>query len=260
MRTIAEGWRVQTRVVRALMIRELTTRFGRENIGFLWIMAEPILFAGLVGLVWLFMKGSVEHGISVVAFAVSGYIPLVLFRQTVNRAVDSFRVNASLMYHRQIKLFDFVLVRFLVEFIGHMMAFLIIAIFLWTLGIFPTPSSIGWIIAGWSCYSLFTLAISSILSPLSELSDVIEKFIPVTTYIMIPFSGTFYMVSWTTPAAREVLMYSPPVHAMEMIRLGIFGSSVWPHFEVFYPVAFSFVALAIGMSLCRKVRRSLVVE
>lgn len=260
MATLSQGWRVQLRVVRALMIRELTTRFGRENIGFLWVMVEPILFAGLIGVVWTFMKGPVEHGISVVTFAVSGYIPLVLFRTSVNRSVGSFRINASLMYHRQIKLFDFILVRFLVEFIGHMMAYFFIALFLWSIGLFPEPYSIGWIILGWIYYSIFTLAICTILAPLSELSEILEKIVPVSTYIMIPFSGTFYMVSWLTPDARAVLMFSPPVHAMEMMRLGIFGHSVWPYFNFLYPLAFSMIAFAIGLGLCRKVRRSLVVE
>ena len=35
MSSFAQGWRIQRRVVGALMIRELVTRFGRENIGFL---------------------------------------------------------------------------------------------------------------------------------------------------------------------------------------------------------------------------------
>ena len=55
--SFAAGWRIQRRVIGALMIRELVTRFGRENIGFLWMMVEPLLFAGLVGIMWRYMKG-----------------------------------------------------------------------------------------------------------------------------------------------------------------------------------------------------------
>jgi capsular polysaccharide transport system permease protein len=50
-------------------------------------------------------------------------LPLVMFRSTVSRAVGSFTANSSLMYHRQIKIPDLILVRFLVEMIGHMMAY-----------------------------------------------------------------------------------------------------------------------------------------
>jgi capsular polysaccharide transport system permease protein len=124
--SFAAGWRIQRRVIGALMIRELVTRFGRENIGFLWVMVEPLLFAVLVGLIWRFMKGPEEHGVSVIAFVATGYLPLTFFRHAVTRSVRIFTVNSSLMYHRQIKVLDFVFVRVLIEMIGSMMAYLFI--------------------------------------------------------------------------------------------------------------------------------------
>src|SRR6476469_6820017 len=134
---LASGWRIQRRVISALMIRELVTRFGRENIGFLWMMVEPLLFAGLVGIMWRYMKGPEEHGVSVVAFVATGYIPLTLFRHAISRCMRVFSVNGSLLYHRQIKVLDFILVRFLIEVIGAMMAYLFIGLALGVLGEFP---------------------------------------------------------------------------------------------------------------------------
>lgn len=260
MASFVKGWRVQTRVISALMIREVTTRFGRENIGFLWIMGEPLLFAVLVGIMWSYMKGSSEHGISVMAFTVSGYIPLVLFRSSVSRAVGVFRANGSLLYHRQIKILDFVVVRFLIEFIGHLLAYFFIALVLSTLGIFPVPHDLGFMLLGWLYYSIFTLGLCLVLAPLSETSEVVEKFMGVTTYLMVPFSGAFYMTSWLTPEARDAALWSPPVHGMEMMRYGLFGHSVEPHFDYFYPLAFSIPCMALGLHLCRRIRRKLVVE
>lgn len=260
MGQFAAGWRIQVRVIKALMIRELTTRFGRENIGFLWIMAEPLLFATLVGVLWRFMKGPEDHGINVIAFVATGYIPLVMFRTSVNRAIRSIGVNASLMYHRQIKILDLTFVRFLIEFIGHMMAYLFIGIILIAAGQFPIPHDIGFFLLGWTYYALFTLGLTLIIAPLSELSEVLEKLMPVTTYMMVPFSGAFNNVSWLTPAAQEAVLYSPPVHGMEMMRYGIFGDAVSPHYEFFYPLAFSMVLISIGLLLSRTVRRKLVIE
>jgi capsular polysaccharide transport system permease protein len=260
MSELAKGWRIQVRVIGALMIRELSTRFGRENIGFLWIMAEPLLFAGLVGLVWSFMKGPEEHGVSVVAFVATGYIPLTMFRNSVGRVVRIFSVNGSLMYHRQIKVLDFVFVRFLIEMIGALMAYLFIAVILIYFDLFPVPADLGFFMAGWLIYSFFTLSLCLILAPLSEMSDVLEKFMPVTVYIMIPFSGTFNMVSWLTPEARDILLYSPFVSAMELMRYGIFGDRVTPYYDVAFPLIASLICTLIGLAMCRRVRRDLVVE
>lgn len=260
MASLRKGWDIQVRVVAALMIRELTTRFGRENIGFLWILAEPLLFAVLVGLIWRLMKGPTEYGVDIVAFVVSGYIPLVLFRSSVGRAVNSFTANGSLMYHRQIKILDIIMVRFLIELVGHMMAYLVIALILGAMGFFPWPYDIGFLLMGWGYYSLFTLSVCLVIAPLSEFSEALEKFMPVATYIMIPFSGTFYIVSALAPAAAEIALYSPPVHGMEMMRYGIFGPSINPQYDLVSPLMFCFPCLAIGLLLCRAVRKHLVVE
>lgn len=260
MASLIKGWNIQVRVIGALMLRELTTRFGRENIGFLWIMAEPLLFAVLVGVFWRFLKGPYEAGVNIVAFVITGYIPLVMFRSTVSRAVITFTANASLMYHRQIKIIDLILVRFLVEFVGHMMAYLFIALTLYAVGIFPVPYDMGYLLLGWLYYSIFTFSIAIIVAPLSELSEVVEKFVPVTTYLMVPFSGAFYFVSALHPNAANAVLYSPPVHGMEMMRLGVFGPSIDPHFDALYPLEFSLPCVAIGLLLCRVVRRRMVIE
>lgn len=260
MSSLAAGWRIQRRVIGALMIRELVTRFGRENIGFLWMMVEPLLFAILVGLVWRFMHGPEEHGVSAIAFIATGYIPLTFFRNAVGRSILVFTANSSLMYHRQVKIVDFVVVRVLIEAIGGTMAFLFIGTVLYFLGEFPLPADVGAFLSGWTIYCLFTLSLCLVLAPISELSEVLEKVVPVVTYIMIPFSGTFNMLSWLTPGAQSAIYYSPFVHGMELLRYGIFGPQIGAKWDISVPLAASLVLTLIGLGMCRRIRRELVVE
>jgi capsular polysaccharide transport system permease protein len=260
MSTLAEGWRTQRRVIGALLVRELVTRFGRENIGFLWMMVEPLLFAGLVGILWRFMKGPEEHGISVFAFIATGYIPLTLFRHAVGRSIRVFSVNGSLMYHRQIKILDFIFVRVLIEVIGASMAYVFIAVLLGAFGEFPMPADLGALLAGWFLYCLFTFSLCLVMAPISEMSDVLEKLVPVITYIMIPFSGTFNMVAWLTPQAQNAVLYSPFVNAMELMRYGVFGENVGAIWDISVPIYASMFCILLGLVLCRRIRRDLVVE
>lgn len=260
MASLRKGWNTQVRVIGALMVRELTTRFGRENIGFLWVMTEPLLFALLVGFLARALKGPLEYGFEIVTFIVTGYIPLVLFRSCVQRGVNIFTANGSLLYHRQIKILDLVLVRFFIELIGSMMAYLFVALILHVFGFFPVPYDMSFLLLGWFYYALFTFSITLIVAPLSEFSEVLEKVIPVITYMTIPFSGAFYLVGSLYPAAAEIVLYVPLVHGMEMMRYGVFGPSIDPQYEFFYPIAVSMVLMAIGLTLCRVVRRRLVIE
>lgn len=260
LRTLYNAWSVQTRVIHALMIRELTTRFGRENIGFLWIMVEPLLFAGLVATIWRLTKGPEEHGVGIVAFVVTGYIPITLFRHGIARSIAVFTANGSLLYHRQIKIVDFIFARFAIEFFGSLMAYLFVATILVAFDAFPIPADIGLFIAGWMIYSLFCFSLCLVIAPLSEVSEIAEKFIPAIMYIMIPFSGLFTMSSWLTPEMRDFLMWSPFVNGMEMMRKGIWGNEVTAYYNIWNPIGFSAVAAIIGLAMCRWVRRTLAVE
>jgi capsular polysaccharide transport system permease protein len=260
LRRLHNGWITQVRVIHALMIRELTTRYGRDNIGFLWIMAEPLLFAGLVSLIWHFLYGETKHGIGVTAFIVTGYIPITLFRHGVGRSVAVFTANSSILYHRQVKILDFMVVRLMIELLGGMMAFVFIACVLMVFNEFPVPADIGLALSGWMLYAFFSFSICLIIAPLSEMSEVVEKFVPVTTYVMIPFSGLFTLVEWLTPGMREYLMWSPFVTGMEMLRKGIWGDQINAYYYPWYTITCSVVATMIGLVLCRRVRRTITVD
>tara|TARA_R110000787_G_scaffold101512_4_gene207024 strand:+ start:323 stop:1114 length:792 start_codon:yes stop_codon:yes gene_type:complete len=260
LRKLQNGWQIQLSVIHALMIRELTTRFGRENIGFLWIMAEPLLFAVLVGVIWRLTKGPEEHGITIIAFVATGYIPITLFRHCVSRSVAVFTANGSLLYHQQVKIIDFIFSRVFIEVLGAMMAYVFIAAILMFFDEFPIPHDVGLLISGWFLYVIFTFSLCLIIAPLSEMSEVLEKLVPVTTYIMIPFSGLFYMVSWMSPEIREYLLWSPFVNGMEMMRKGIWGNQITAYYNIWNPIICSTIAALVGLVLCRRVRQTLSVE
>jgi len=255
-----QAWEVQQSVLVALIGRELITRFGRENIGFLWMMVEPLMFAGLVGVMYHFIVGASEHGVGVVAFIASGYIPLTVMRNAFGRCIHIFEANSGLLYHRQVKIVDFVIARFAIEMIGGMMAYVLIGCVLYAFDLFPAPANIGLMLAGWALYMLFTFCACLVVAPLSEMSEAIEKVLPVTVYVAIPFSGTFNMASWLSPAARDVVLWSPLVNAMEMMRSGLFGDAVRPYYSIGEPIAASAVLAIIGLAMIRRVRRTLAIE
>jgi capsular polysaccharide transport system permease protein len=176
------------------------------------------------------------------------------------RAVSSFTANSSLMYHRQIKVLDLILVRFGIELVGHMMAYLFVAVTLYQFGLFPWPHDLGFMLLGWAYYALFTFAVVLVIAPLSEMSEAVEKFIPVTTYLMVPFSGAFYFVGSLFEDVTTVVLYSPPVHGMEMMRYGVFGPSIDPQYDFVYPLSISLPLILLGLIMTRIVRRRLVIE
>src|SRR5438874_13216415 len=97
-----QAWRIQKRVWAAIFMREIQTRWGRRNLGFGWIFAEPLLFAFPVIGMWSLIRSPFEHGVPMVALVWSGYLPILLFRHICGRAIYVVRSNAALLYHRSI--------------------------------------------------------------------------------------------------------------------------------------------------------------
>jgi capsular polysaccharide transport system permease protein len=51
--TIRRGARMQQRVIGALIVREMHTRFGRHYLGYAWLFFEPLLLGTCIGLMHL---------------------------------------------------------------------------------------------------------------------------------------------------------------------------------------------------------------
>ena len=104
--TLRHSWAIQLRVVGALLIRETLTRYGRHNIGFLWLFAEPMLFTLGVTALWTATKTVHGSDLPIVAFALTGYSSVLLWRNMPGRCIGALWQNLALLYHRNIKVLD----------------------------------------------------------------------------------------------------------------------------------------------------------
>lgn len=258
--TLARSFKLQIDVIWALIIREMHTRFGRENIGFLWFIGEPILFCGGVTIVWSAIRPAHEHGIPVSAFVISGYVPLTIWRHCVGRSVRAYESNGALMFHRQITPLDIITARVILEIIGTLAAGLLISTITILAGFMSAPLDYGLLYLGLVYHVFFCYACSLLIASLSERSDLVEKTIQVFMYLSIPMSGAFAMTDWLPPGAQAVVLWSPSVQDLEMIRGGLFGPGVHPMFNLVYNTQCIMIMLFIGISLTLRVRKHIVIQ
>lgn len=251
---------VQVLVIGALMMREIHTRYGRENLGFIWLIAEPFMFCSGVIIVWIALHGRYQHGLPILAFVMTGYLPLTLWRHVTNRAVHCFRANSALLYHRQVRMPDLLLARIILEIYGSMIAYLVMAFIFWSVGLYELPRDWGMFYAGWLFFCFFSVGMGLIIGSLTEMYEWVEKLVGPFMYLMLPVCGCFYMADWLPERAREAALYLPTVDAYELLRGGQFGPSVRVHYDLPYLIFSCSTLLAIGLTLCRRVHRYLVIE
>ena len=260
--TLSGAVQLQLTVVGALMMREIHTRYGRENLGFLWLVLEPLLFCLGVVIIWSVAQGRYTHAghIDVLSFVMTGYLPLTLWRHTTNRAVHCFRANATLLYHRQVRMLDLLIARIVLEIYGIAIAYLVMGYVFWAVGYYEWPRDWGLFYLGWFYFALFSTAVALIIGSLTEMYEWFEKLVGPFMYFMLPVSGVFFMLDWLPQRAQEILLYMPTVNAFELIRGGQFGPAVQIHYDLPLTSGICAVLLATGLMLTRNVHKHLVIE
>ncbi|MFS3137433.1 ABC transporter permease [Gluconacetobacter sacchari] len=255
--SLLRSFRLQYKVIHALILREIHTRYGRDNLGFLWIIGEPILFCAGVAIVWTAIRPAREHGVAMTALVVTGYVPLTMWRHCVARATKAYEANGSLFFHRQVTPFDVITARGFLEIIGTIMAGIMVVIGAISLGYMNFPQNYGLLIMGLGYQSAFSFATALIFAALSEMSDLVEKAIQIIQYLSIPLSGAFVMVDWLPLRYQWILLSSPMANNVEMIRGGQFGIAASVRYDLFYDTWITFLLLIIGIILTRNVRKYL---
>lgn len=249
--------RLQVIVVSALVIREIHTRYGRENLGFVWLIIEPLLLCVGVIAIWTLWRGDSQHGLPVLAFVISGYIPLTLWRHIVTRCVRCIRSNSGLLYHRQVRILDLLTARIVLEFFGAVSAYVVIAFLFWAVDLYQWPVDLWLFYLGWFYMLLFSAAFGLIMAGLTEIVEWTEKLVAPMMYLFLPISGVFVMLDWLPDYAREALLWMPSVNAFEMIRGGQFGPSVPVYYDVPRTTLECMAMLFVGLVMCRNAHRHL---
>ncbi len=253
--SLARSFAIQCRVIGALLLREVITRYGRHGLGVLWLIVEPMLFTLGVSGLWYLAKMHAVSDIPIIAFAITGYSSVLLWRNAANRCSKAIEPNLSLMYHRNVKVIDIFISRVVLEVAGATASFAVLTVFFAAIGAMHWPHDLVPVLGGWLLLAWFALALGFIVGALSERSETFERVWHVVTYLMFPLSGAVYMVHWLPPAAQEAVLWLPMVHGVEMIRHGYFGNIVPTYEDPAYFAVVNLVMMLIGLSLVRETGR-----
>jgi capsular polysaccharide transport system permease protein len=143
-----------------------------------------------------------ESGIKIVPFIVTGYMPMILIRQTVGYTVGAVKNNAALLFHRTITPLHLMLARIVVEIIGVTLALVTIIAFYNMIGLMGLPANItdlGYVYLGWFLLAWLTAGLALFMAALAELFEFIERIVQLITYLLVPLSGAFFMASSMPP-------------------------------------------------------------
>lgn len=231
-------------VLKALVLRDLLTRFGRHNLGFFWAVVEPVILAVGVMIVWSIVTEVDAPGVDLITFVITAYLPLTLSRHLLGPLARIGHNNTNLFYHRAITYADVLTARILVEVLSCTIALVFIYFVTVSLGMIKPAYNLPMALLGWLYTLWFYGSVALIAAAATEYWETADKFVQPAQYLAMPLSGVFYLVDWVPHWAQQLLLLNPAVSCYEMFRAGFFSPAVTLHYDIPYLTAW-----CIGLSL-----------
>ena len=251
------GALTQMHVVFAVLIRETKTRFGDNQLGYLWaFIAQGLMIGMFIGFYGIFGR-TAPHGMSLVAYLTTGIVPFSLFRDTAQRCLSAVDSNKGLLFYPQVRPLDLVIARALLEAVTYLG---VMTLFLGGLALYEGPPRIDSFLRafmGFGLASAFGAALGLLCCGLSVFTPTLERLFPSFVRIIFWFSAVFHPVESLPRGMRDVILLNPMTHAIELVRSGWFPGYDAHSADPFYVLAWILVLAFFGLSIERMARRRL---
>lgn len=228
-------------------MREIITRYGRHNIGFLWLFAEPMLFTIGITALWTATKSAHGSQLPIVGFAITGYSTVLLWRNVSSRCAKAVEANAALLFHRNVKIIDLMLARIILEVSGATISFIVLSLIFMSIGLMSLPADLFKMVIAWLLTAWFAMALAFNIGVISEISEVFDRLWHAITYLLFGLSGVAFLVDWLPPAMQNFVLYVPMVHGTEMLRHGFYGDMIITYENPAYLITWNLTLMLTGL-------------
>lgn len=255
LETLLVGLLSQGAVIRSLVLRELQQRFGRNNIGYLWVVAEPMMLASVVTILHAVVSPHGDGGMSPYTFMLTGYSIYIIFRNTFNRSEGILHSSEALFYHSMITPFDLVLAMMLVDMLGCVSALFFLQSAGIILGVAEFPFRPLYVLGAICLFTWWSFGMALIVAAYSYGSPFLGRLVHPTSYLALPLSGAFLTMTVLPTWTRPYMEWNPMMSIFEMARYGQFEKATAAYIHPGYVAVLATFTTYWGLLAIRQVRK-----
>lgn len=244
------------RVLLALMIREMITRYGRSWGGYVWAVLEP---AGIVTVLAFALGAFLAKpplGDSFALFYATGYLVFYFFNQVAGQSGTAIAVNRELMQLPMVRPLDAVVARFVLTFLT------LICVCLLIFGTLVVLNDVRVDIVR----ALRALATVSVLGlGVGTVNAVVFTFVPVWRQIwamlsapLMIMSGTFFLFTSMPAWIQNILIWNPLIHVTGEMRAAFYPGYRDDYVSLIYAGGVGVTLVVIGMALVLRNHTALI--
>lgn len=246
---------VYLRVLGALMLRDMRSRFGGTYWGYLVQVLWPCAHLGIITGVMAFRGIDPPIIGDPALFVATGALPALAFQYISREVMKGYLVHKPLTYFPQVKKFDTVIARCLVEIVSSFLGLLLVLIVLLCFGIDPVPRDIFQAVTGYLAAIGLGIAVGFInVGICSVFQGWILGYILITLSIYLT-SGVYFVASFMPEEIYYYMKWNPITQLIEWVRLG-YDPSLPVQIDYLYIFGWIFGAATIGLLMERYVVRA----
>ncbi|KQR75657.1 sugar ABC transporter [Rhizobium sp. Leaf341] len=245
------------RVVAALVIREMSTRFGRKPGGYVWALLDPLAHIAFLSFIFMGIARHPPLGASFILFFATGYIGFMFYQASAGYVTGSVRGNRPLLAYPNVAPIDTVFARHILQ-VGTNIVVSLAVLLPITLSL-KHPVEISWVplIEGASAGGVLALGIGSTNVVLFQQFPVYEKIFAIVSRPLFMLSGVFYLPDTLPPQMREIILLNPVAHVIMSFRKGFYPEYRAVGYDPGYMYAIALSVLVLGMCVFTSSRRVL---
>lgn len=246
------------RTVLALILREMSTRYGRTPGGYVWAVLEPLGAILVLSVAFSLVMRTPALGTSFILFYATGYMPFDLYQglsATVARAVN---FSKPLLKYPAVTWLDAVLARFLLNSLtGILVTILLLTCILMVIDS-RTVLNLPPMVEAMALAMLLGLGVGVLNCALMGLFPLWEMIWSIATRPLFIASGIFFLYDTLPPLAQDILWYNPLIHITGLMRTGFYATYTASYISHVYVVGVSLTLLALGLILMGRYHRDIL--
>lgn len=253
---IGERWRV----IYAIMLREIRTRFGHTRAGYLWAILEPIGHLATLGLVFsLFNRAPPPVGEDLFLYYVTGLLPFLAFAHISQAVMQSADDGAAILRLPVVKRTDIMVAQALRQMATELCVGLLIFASATLLGYRGMPSDVLTALAAVTATGLLGLGVGAAGMTITMFWRSFDTIYAAVIRLLYFASGIYYAPVAMPDWVRDWLVWNPVLQVIEWFRAG-FYPRYEPHWlNVDYLLLWVVASVGLGFTLERATRARMMV-
>lgn len=246
------------RSITALVLREMSTRYGRTPGGYLWALLEPLGMIIVLGFAFSLLARAPGLGTSFFLFKATGFMILQIFTVLGGNVGRAMNFSKPLLFYPRVVWIDALLARFILNGLVTMLVTLVILSGIMIFEEIRTVLDWGKILLACGLAAALGFGMGCLNCYLFQRAPVWDQVWGIITRPLFLISGVLMTYETLPPVAQNVLWYNPLLHITGIMRDGFYPIYRPDYVSLTYVWAWILVPMVFGLLLLRRYNRELL--